>query len=234
MADFHFVEDYVRLVASLKERLPIDEAMSRAVGGGYERFGGIEADILDHYGLREGDGVLDFGCGSGRLAHALGKRRPIAYLGIDIVQDLLDYAATKAPAHYRFRLNRALTLPVIDEAADWCCAFSVFTHLLHAESYLYLQELARIAKPGGRILFSFLEFGCAGHWAVFAETVEGQRRSTLPHLNMFIERPVIRLWAEKLGLEVVEIVDADEPRWNGHALGQSLAVLRRPSPPPPG
>lgn len=234
MAEFHFVDDYVRLVAALKAQHPIDEAMSLAVGGGYEQFGAIEADILEHYGLRDGEGVLDFGCGSGRLAHALGKRRPISYLGIDIVQDLLDYAATKAPAHYRFRLSRALTLPVVDGVADWCCAFSVFTHLLHAESFLYLEELKRIAKPGGRILVSFLEFGCADHWPVFAATVEGQRQSALPHLNMFIERDVIRLWAGKLGLEVVEIVDGNEPRWKGQALGQSLAVLRRPPAPPSG
>lgn len=63
VADFHFVDDYVRLIAALKEQYPLDEAMSRAVGGAYEQFGGIEADMLEHYGLQEGHGVLDFGCG---------------------------------------------------------------------------------------------------------------------------------------------------------------------------
>lgn len=36
MAQFHYVEDYERLVSELISKHPIDEAMSLAVGGGLQ------------------------------------------------------------------------------------------------------------------------------------------------------------------------------------------------------
>jgi predicted TPR repeat methyltransferase len=97
LAEFHFVEDYERLVQSLIDTYPLDEAMARAVGGAYEAVGQIERDVLRFAGLRDGMSLVDLGCGSGRLAHALGRSMRICYLGIDIVQALLDYARIKGP-----------------------------------------------------------------------------------------------------------------------------------------
>ena len=99
MAQFHFVEDYERHVANLMRAHPLDEAMSLAVGGSYEVIGGIERAIVTQLGLRDGMALVDLGCGSGRLATALGASGlAIDYLGIDIVQALLDYAASRAPS----------------------------------------------------------------------------------------------------------------------------------------
>jgi len=51
---------------------------------------------------------------------------------------------------------------------------------------------------------------------------------TIPHLNMYIERNVIQIWADHLGFEVVQIVNgADAPRGGG-PLGQCTAILRKP------
>jgi len=73
MAQFHFVEDYEKLIAHMIATHPIDEAMALAVGGGpYEIFGQMEADILEAAGLAEGMRVVDLGCGSGRLAATQG------------------------------------------------------------------------------------------------------------------------------------------------------------------
>lgn len=103
--------------------------------------------------------VLDMGCGSGRLPAALGTGGiKVEYVGVDIVQSLLDYAATRSPGHYRFVLHRELSTPLPDASVDIACVFSVFTHLLHQESFIYLQELRRVTRPGGLVLFSFLEF----------------------------------------------------------------------------
>ena len=226
VADFHFVQDYERLVANLVAAHPIDEAMSLAVGGGYDLLGQIEREILRYIGLRDGMTVVDLGCGSGRLSHALGKAFKIEYTGIDIVQALLDYAKTKSPANYKFLLNRSLTLPLESGTADIICAFSVFTHLLHAETYLYLEEMRRVLKPGGKVVFSFLEFAEKDHWPVFVSTVTVQRNNTAPHLNTFIERSVIPLWCEKLGYVCDEIIDSPAAPYGGPALGHSLAVLR--------
>lgn len=226
MAEFHFVQDYERLVADLVATYPIDEAMEKAVGGAYELLGRIERSILRYAGLKDGMAVVDLGCGSGRLAYALGQECKVEYTGIDIVEALLAYARTKTPPNYKFILHRLLTLPVETEAADIVCAFSVFTHLLHSETYLYLEEMRRVLKPDGKVIFSFLEFAEKDHWPVFVSTVTTQRDSSAPHLNTFIERNAIRLWCEKLGFECQEIIDSAAAPHGDAALGQSIAILR--------
>src|SRR5689334_18149121 len=149
MAQFHFVEDYEKLVAKLVRSHPLDEAMAKAVGGDYHLFGRIEAELLRIAGLRPGMRVVDLGCGSGRLAFALHNSEEVSYVGIDIIKRLLDYAKSKAP-RYEFILHRELSIPQPDASADIVSAFSLFTHLLQAETYIYLEECKRILKPGGK------------------------------------------------------------------------------------
>jgi len=228
MAQFHFVEDYEKLVGDLIATHPIDEAMAIAVGGKYELIGQIELDMLKEAGLDDGMSVFDLGCGSGRLAFTIAKSGlDISYLGTDIVQALLDYARSKTPDSYRFICHRDLSIPAEDSSVDIACAFSVFTHLLHHETYIYLEEMRRVLKPNGRIVFSFLEFGPPGQWAVFEDTVLHQKRQTTPHLNTFIERNAIAAWASHLDLKVDRFIGGWEPVRNNVPLGQSVVVLRR-------
>ena len=228
MAQFHFVEDYEKLVAHLIATHPIDEAMMLAVGGGdFGIMGRMEADILDGAGLREGMRVVDLGCGCGRLASALHERGMVSYVGIDIIQALLDYAKTKAPT-YTFLNHRALSIPQDNESTDMVSAFSLFTHLLQPETYIYLEESVRILKRGGKVVFSFLEFAEPTHWKIFEATRDVIRTSNGgDHLNAFLERGTIEIWAGKLGL-VVERFYPPSATWSGHALGQSVVVLAKP------
>ncbi|MBZ9656090.1 class I SAM-dependent methyltransferase [Phyllobacterium lublinensis] len=228
MAQFHFVEDYERHVNELVSQHPLDEAMSLAVGGGYELIGDIASQIVVYAGAKSGMDVFDFGCGSGRVAHALAKKVDLkSFLGTDIVQPLLDYAKTKTPDHYRFVKHQALSVPAPDESFDITYAFSVFTHLLQAECYIYLQDIARVLKPRGTFVFSFLELSEGAHWGIFQNTVDTQRALQAPHLNMFIERSQIKIWAKHAGFKVTEIIDGPSKRWNGHALGQTVAILKK-------
>jgi ubiquinone/menaquinone biosynthesis C-methylase UbiE len=227
MPQFHFVEDYERYVAGLLRDFPLDEAMAHAVGGGYDHIGRIEAGLLRAVGLRDGMRVVDLGCGSGRLSTILHRTMSISYLGIDIVPALLDYAKGKAPS-YEFRCHRELSIPQGDASADLVSAFSLFTHLLHTETYLYLEEAVRVLKPGGAIVFSFLEFAEPSHWKTFEIVLAKLRERRVDHLDMFIERNVIAAWAGHLGLLVERFVGANEPLGGEHPLGQAVVVLRKP------
>lgn len=229
MAQFHFVEDYEKHVENLIAAYPIDEAMALAVGGDYAGVGKIETAILKAAGLRTGMSVFDLGCGSGRLAAALGEEPGILvdYLGTDVVRALLDYAATKTPAHFRFARHRELSVPTPDSSIDIACAFSVFTHLLHHETFIYLEDMKRALKPGGKIVFSFLEFASPGHWNVFEATIDYAKGKQTPHLNQFIERNVIAVWAQHLGMEVERIIAGSERVGGGAPLGQCTAILRK-------
>jgi hypothetical protein len=59
--------------------------------------------------------------------------------------------------------------------------------------------------------------------------MEARRHNARQPLNMFIERNVIDVWCGHLGFVRESFVDGTDPRWQGSALGQSLAVLRKPA-----
>lgn len=225
----HFLRDYDRMVTMQLATRRLDTAMATAVGGNFEAAGITQSALLRYAGLSDQMSLLDFGCGAGRLAAALAREdRPISYHGIDVNRAMLEYARSISPPRFRFTLNRTLSLPVPDSSADMVCAFSVFTHLKHTETYIYLQEIHRVLHPGGRLVFSFLEFASPRHWPGFEAFVEEERVGFPRPLNQFIERNAIDIWAEKLGFLPPQFIGDDEAPWGEQGpLGQSIAILTR-------
>jgi 2-polyprenyl-3-methyl-5-hydroxy-6-metoxy-1,4-benzoquinol methylase len=239
-------ESYASRVAQLKTELPYDDAMRAAVGCDFEANGVVERELLIQCGLRPEHFLVDVGCGSGRLAVPLASWLTGRYLGIDIVPELVEYAARHVNRpDWRFEPAAGFTIPAADGEADMVCFFSVLTHLLHEQSYLYLTESRRVLKRGGRIVFTFIEFATPHHWNLFEDSIRHVDDARQP-LNVFISRDAIRLWAQHLGLEVELIRESVEPhipiphpvRYDDGrtaegmvALGQSIAVLRVPPAP---
>ena len=231
---------YKQFVKSLGQTHDHDRAMQIAIGGEFDAIGIVEREILIHFGLQPEGSVVDVGCGSGRLSKPLAAYLRGRYLGIDIVPELVEHARTiTGRPDWQFSVATGLEIPESSNRADIVCFFSVFTHLLHEQSYLYLRDARRVLKPGGRVVFSFLEFAIPSHWTVFENTVKDIGAE---HLNVFVGRDAIRAWAEHLDFEVVTILDGDKPQVplrepvtmeNGTvmsesgSLGQSLCVLRK-------
>jgi ubiquinone/menaquinone biosynthesis C-methylase UbiE len=95
------------------------------------------------------------------------------------------------------------------------------------ETYIYLEDIKRVLKKGGKLVFSFLEFSFAAHWPNFEATVEAQRTHANVPINMFIERSTIDTWCRKLGYELQAYISASEAPWRGEPLGQSTAIVRQ-------
>ncbi len=134
----------------------------------YARFG-IPLDAYEF--------VFDFGCGCGRVARKLLQQnpRPRRYVGIDVHGRMIDwcqrhlspvdpnfqffhhdvYAPGYAPGN---SLQLAQPFPVEDGAVSLFLAHSVFTHLFRRQTEYYLREVARILKPDGVALTSWLFF----------------------------------------------------------------------------
>lgn len=220
----HFVRDYEALVRDLIARHPLSEAMSFAVGGGYDEFGPALVQILVDCGLRDGMSIIDMGCGSGRVAKYIGERfSEVEYLGFDVVPELLNYARSQTPSRFKFLLNQKLSIPADDNSVDFMFAFSVFTHLLHEESIIYLEDARRVVRPGGIIVFTVIE--AQKNWPIFEQGYQVLKAGGKnPHLNMFIEQNQIILWAKHLDLEIVSL-NAGAPH-DGH--GQTVVVLKVP------
>lgn len=206
----YFKAKYLAYLNALKARFPFEDAMRAAVGTDFDANGILERELLRASGLQSGHYLVDVGCGSGRLAVKLRDWLKGRYLGTDIDSQLLDYAAAAAGRRdWRFELCNGFSVPEADGVADMVCFFSVFTHLLHEESYVYLLEAKRVLRPGGRIVFSFLDFSSPHHWEIF----EGNMREigkTAP-LNMFMSRDMVPVWAAHLGMRLLELVDSRTP-----------------------
>lgn len=102
----------------------------------------VEAALPDLVGLT----VLDVGCGTGRLVHFLSERGAQAF-GVDLAAEMLVIGAGRAPG----RLIRAdaRRLPFADASVD--SAVSVAT-LEFTDAAAVLAEMARVTRPGGRIV----------------------------------------------------------------------------------
>ena len=237
---------YIAYVKSLLADHPVDVALKAAVGGDFDQIGSLERDLLIQQGLTPNGYLIDVGCGSGRLAKPLAEYLTGKYLGLDIVPELVEYARQfVGRPDWRFEVAEGLTIPEADGQADFVCFFSVLTHLLHENSYLYLQEAGRVLKPGGKIVFSFLEFTIPSLWPVFEASIRKRDDPDYP-LTMFMSRDMISAWASHLGLKVEVFADGDKPHIplshpisfeNGFVmeewgfLGQSVCVLSLESSP---
>lgn len=195
----------------LRNAYPLDEAMKLAVGGEFHATGLLERELLINHGLRKDDYVIDVGCGSGRLAKPLSEYLTGNYLGIDVVPELLDYARKLVSRpDWRFQLASGLTIPERNETADMVCFFSVFTHLLHEQSFVYLRDAKRVLKPGGKIVLSFLDFRMDAHWSVFESNLEDVGNASKP-MDVFLSVDTLREWARHLDLDVEAIKDGNDP-----------------------
>jgi len=76
-------------------------------------------------------------------------------------------------------------IPEGDGKADMVCFFSVFTHLLQEESYLYLEEARRVLRPGGRIVASYLDIADPSHWNIFEANLRSARLRQEKPMNIF-------------------------------------------------
>jgi ubiquinone/menaquinone biosynthesis C-methylase UbiE len=211
------------------------EAMEKAVGSidhaHFLSFGALMRHIVQQAGLQTGDYLVDAGCGSGRLAAALSVWLEGRYLGIDIVTELLDHARSLCNRpDWRFEPVGDVRIPEEDGKTDMVCFFSLFTHLMHEDSYRYLMEANRVLKPGGRTVFSFLEFFIPAHWEVFNDMLKARAQNVSTHHNQFLSRDIIRDWLPSLGFSLVAFHDGDKP-WPGldteAILGQSVCIIQK-------
>lgn len=114
----------------------LEDALRRATGGGFA----------------EHPRILDWGCGSGRVARHLLSHR---VTGADVDFDNVAWCRDNLPGA-RFELlplRPPTQLP--SESFDCIIGVSVLTHLREADQHAWLAELQRLLRPGGIALLTF-------------------------------------------------------------------------------
>jgi len=121
-----------------------DERWARYVEGSI-------AETLRRLDLAPGQSVLDVGCGTGVLLRAIQRVDPAARVqGVDLTLAMLRVAARKLDARAGLAVADATALPFAAASFDRV----VSTSSLHywTDPVAGLREMARVARPDGRVL----------------------------------------------------------------------------------
>lgn len=96
--------------------------------------------------------VLDFGCGVGNVSRALASEFTGATVtGCDLSGDSIATARARAPA-VTFVATEERRLPFDDAGFDLAVAACVFHHIEAARRPFWAREIARVLRPGGRLV----------------------------------------------------------------------------------
>ena len=222
----HYVRNYRQLMRRLRrESADEDEAVERAVGGHYLRVGQVQADLVREVAPERPFTMVDIGCGSGRAAFALREEQRISYLGIDVVPDLVEYAREKADRpDWDFQIISKIAIPAEPAFADLILIMSVFTHLKPGEIQTYLAECARVMKPGGVVIASYLELENERHRSLFYKPLRNRISRLLGRDVMvsFTTREELSNWMTDAGFTVERAI-IDGP------IGQHVLIGRKPA-----
>lgn len=185
--------------------------------------------VLRHNGLAEGMVLYDLGCGCGRTAQALQRSGwHGSYIGADVVPELLEELARQCPG-YATVLNLTPTIAAPDGSLDMVFHWSVFTHLFPGEAYLYTVEAFRALKPGGRMVFSFLEMEDAKHDRIWQASLDQLRAGkSAAQLDAFLHRDWIRRFARDAGFFEPRFTDGSDGAHHPE-FWQALAVMEKPA-----
>ncbi len=107
--------------------------------------------IKDH--VKEGDKVLDFGCGNGRLLEIL-KDKNMSYAGVDVSRKLIDLAKEKYPdfAGNFTKISGSDSLPFPDDFFNKVVSIAVFHHFPKKYAKEMAKELYRVMKKDGILI----------------------------------------------------------------------------------
>lgn len=113
-------------------------------------------DALDRQGqsVADLDDVLDFGCGCGRVLRHWARLRGPRVHGVDYNRELIEWVARNLPFVDVRQNHLRPPLPFSSASFDLVYALSVFTHLDAELGRLWLAELRRVLRPGGRLFFT--------------------------------------------------------------------------------
>lgn len=125
-------------------------------GDGYERVMGrwsrrLARPFVEFVGVRDGDRVLDVGCGTGHLAAAVVETSPATRVeGIDASATYIDYARSRnADPRLAFRVGDACAIDYDDGTFDRVLSLLVLHFVRRAPDAI--REMKRVAKSGALV-----------------------------------------------------------------------------------
>jgi ubiquinone/menaquinone biosynthesis C-methylase UbiE len=137
--------------------------------------------FVEFVGVREGEIVLDAGCGTGSLSATLVRvTQASKIVGIDPSKSFIEYARTQlADPRVTFEVGDAQNLPYLDDSFDRAMALLVVNFIPDAPKAA--RELRRVTRPGGVVATTM--------WDGRANELNGRLWEAALAIDPTVERP---------------------------------------------
>lgn len=162
--------------------------------------------------LKKTDRLLELGCGVGRIGREL-VSKVAHWEGADISANMLKVARERLadfPNAGFTELTRSNLKPLPDASIDKAYCVAVFIHMDKEDFCLYLEDLARVIKPGGLLFFDTWNLAHRVGWRRFAVELKPYRDVPLSERkdvarNQFTTPEEVRLYLDHAGFDIVEM-----------------------------
>ncbi len=172
-----------------------------------------EMNSLGQY-IKDGDKILDLGCGNGRLIELI-KDKKVSYTGLDISKELINLAKKKYPDHH-FRIGNLYNLPFANNSFGKVFAIASIHHIpskkLREET---ADEIRRILMPGGLAVVSVWNLNQPKYLKQIQKSQKkydyleegdwikpwGKEKENLRYYHAFKKEELINLFKDKLKIE---------------------------------
>ncbi len=163
-------------------------------------------EVAELANLKASDLVLDVGCGLGGTARYLADQYKCHVVGVDLTEEYISVGKKLTELvglsdRVELRQGSALEIPYEDGRFD--IAWTEHVQMNIADKNRFYSEIARVLKPGGRLLFHDIFRGLGGPpfypapWAeddsISALATETEARSIIEQVGLEIDQ-----WIEKV------------------------------------
>jgi ubiquinone/menaquinone biosynthesis C-methylase UbiE len=141
--------------SEMEKMVPSYDSYMRKVTFGREHV--LRETTVDLAGVKQGDSVLEVGCGTGTLTLAAKKKAGVSgrVYGIDLIPGMIEASkrkAAQANEEITFQVAGIDNIPFNDNMFDVViCSFMIF-HMSEEVRKKGITEIQRVLKPQGRLL----------------------------------------------------------------------------------
>lgn len=207
MAELTYRQKWDRCAADDKAALEaVDNSASEQVARTTGEF--VARQLTSALQISATDTVLELGCGAGRIGRQIAPRCG-RWIGVDISPNMIRVAGQRLADHGNVRLEllERTRLDMIDDGSvDKAYTVAVLCHMDKEDLFLYLREIARALKPGGRAYLETWNLADPTGWQRWMYEVEFWNRSDQQGRkdvarNQFCVPEEFQLYADRAGLQ---------------------------------